>query len=118
MATSTVRAAMRRVRAWLEGWDSHPPMVDEAVVCGSFGDGPRLDLADLRAVLEEAEGPRGWALVQMGQPGEDGMVPLYPLRTFLSEEEAWETLATFNPAQRFRVAFWDENGGKSCWRQR
>lgn len=55
MSGSSGDEAAGRVRAWLAGWDSDPYMARETVVCGSFGEGPRLDLVDLRALLDERE---------------------------------------------------------------
>lgn len=110
-----VAAAKLRVRAWLDGWDGDRRMVNETVVCGSFGGGPRLDLADLRAVLEAAEGPHEAAIITYGPPDEDGMLPVRVHKTFLREEDAWLALSDLDIVGA-RVAFWDDNGRDSGWR--
>lgn len=113
--TPETAEAMRRVRAHVDAWIAE---FGEKGIYPRVGAIPSLSISDLNLVLKEAEGPHEWAaVVWHPNPEDGGIATAEVLQTFLTEGEA-EDYASVSSVPKARVAHWDDNGHKSCWRAR
>lgn len=108
--SSPVGEAGKKLRAYVDAWIAE---FGEVGFLPRLGNIPSLSISEVKAVLEAWEGPHEWALVVWEDI--DGDVFARVHKTFLTKQEALDALVSSN-TPNLEIAFWDDNGYKSCWR--